>query len=208
MNPLTTARNKYHENRKDSSIYTPLLLSKFIFDTIVYKYKKIKIVVDPACGSGNLLKWWSEYGCNCFGFDIKDDMQRDTRIIFQEQDFLSLREVNIDPDLVIVNPPFNNDFKGTKKGKKLLPELFLNKIWNLYGKEIPCVCFCPMGLRLNQRTFSSRWKMMRDDWPCITSVISLPLNIFPNVEFHNEVLIFNLPELKPHYFLPEEYIEI
>ena len=37
----------------------------------------------------------------------------------------------------------------------------------------------------------------------ITSIISLPLNVFERVEFHSEILIFGLPELKAHYWLED-----
>ncbi len=60
-----------------------------------------------------------------------------------------------------------------------------------------------MGFRLNQRKISKRWKWLRDNCPPITSIISLPLDIFDNVQFHSEILIFNVPKLKPHYFLPD-----
>jgi type I restriction enzyme M protein len=64
--------------------------------------------------------------------------------------------------------------------------------------------FVPMGLRLNQRLCSARWRWLRDCGTRITSIISLPLDVFTGVEFHNEILIFNVVGLRPHYFLPEE----
>jgi hypothetical protein len=33
--------------------------------------------------------------------------------------------------------------------------------------------------------------------------VSLPLDIFPGVEFHAEILIFNVKGIDAHYFLPE-----
>jgi type I restriction enzyme M protein len=60
---------------------------------------------------------------------------------------------------------------------------------------------CPFGYRLNQKLKSKRWKEIRDNLPPITTIISLPLDIFPNVEFHTEILCFNTNKLKPHYFL-------
>ena len=35
----------------------------------------------------------------------------------------------------------------------------------------------------------------------ITSVVSLPKDVFDNILFHSEVLIFNMPALAGHYFL-------
>jgi len=40
-----------------------------------------------------------------------------------------------------------------KKGKALLPELFSDKIFELYGNDVPYVLICPMGIRLNQRMY-------------------------------------------------------
>lgn len=105
------------------------------------------------------------------------------------------------PDLVICNPPFNGH-----SGKKLYPEIFLEHIFKLFGPKIPVVLFAPMGLRLNQRQKSKRWHWLRDCGAEITSIISLPLDVFEGVEFHNEILIFNIKGLKPHYFLPEKYL--
>ena len=48
---------------------------------------------------------------------------------------------------------------------------------------------------------------LRDCGAEITSIISLPLDIFPDVEFHAEILIFNVSGIQPHYFLPEEALQ-
>jgi len=32
------------------------------------------------------------------------------------------------------------------------------------------------------------------------------LDVFDGVEFHSEILLFNMPKLKPHYFLPDKYL--
>ena len=73
-----------------------------------------------------------------------------------------------------------------------------------------------MGMSHNQRMYDKnprritinkgqRYRKMRDIYPQITTIIPLPLDVFPSVEFHNQILIFNLPELKPYYHLPENY---
>jgi type I restriction enzyme M protein len=97
------------------------------------------------------------------------------------------------------NPPFNG-----APGKQLYPEVFLAHIFKLFGPTIATVLFAPMGFRLNQRRKSKRWRSLRDCGAEITSIVSLPLNIFDDVEFHNEILIYNVDGIKPHYFLPEE----
>ena len=220
-NPLTTARNKYYLNQKNSSIYTPkricdflaLILMDYIEDYSSWYGNKI---IDPAVGTGNLLRPFREItylynGITTIGYDIKDCSERKYTDIFIKKDFLTKikdnPDVNINESLlfVICNPPFNNDTES-KYNKKLLPELFARKVFELYGYGTPLILFAPMGMRLNQRIKSKRYRWLRDCKAQISSIISLPLDIFPNVEFHNEILIFNMPNgyLKPHYFLPEE----
>ena len=89
-------------------------------------------------------------------------------------------------------------------GKQLYPEVFLRHIFKLFGETMPVALFAPMGMRLNQRKKSTRWRWLRDSKAQLTSIISLPLDVFPSVEFHAEILVFNVKDMNPHYFLPEE----
>ena len=115
--------------------------------------------------------------------------------------------------LVIMNPPFNIDEK-TKKyikenygGRPLLPEIWFSKALDLFGHNVPIVMFTPYGFRLNQSDTSKRWqKFITKEYPEITSIVSLPKDVFENILFHSEVLIFNLPQLKGHYFLENNYV--
>ncbi len=227
MNPLSTSRNKYYENEKNSSIMTPPFVAEFLFDLVsgILKEKSpyfLPSVLDPCCGTGNLLHPFKEYDFNWItvGVDLQDETMEGNIDTFYKSNFLSmeLKDFEIDGndpdfDLVICNPPFNNNddnkkwMKENKKGKGLLPELFTDKIFNLFGKDVPLILFAPMGMRLNQRVKSNRWRKMREEYPQITSIISLPLDIFPGVEFHNEILIFNIPELEAHYYIPRDYLK-
>jgi type I restriction enzyme M protein len=63
-----------------------------------------------------------------------------------------------------------------------------------------------MGMRLHQEKKSKRWRWLRDEAPPITSIISLPRDTFPNVDYHVEILLFDMPRLKPHYFLHDRYL--
>ena len=86
-------------------------------------------------------------------------------------------------------------------GKQLGSEVWLAKIIELFGKDVPIVLFAPIGFRLNLTAQSKRWvKLTNGTYPAITSIISLPKNVFPNVVFHSEILIFNVQGLEPHYF--------
>jgi hypothetical protein len=55
---------------------------------------------------------------------------------------------------------------------------------------------------------AKRYRWLREECPPITSIVSLPRDIFPGCEFHTEILLFNMPKLRPHYLLPEEYLDI
>jgi len=76
----------------------------------------------------------------------------------------------------------------------------------LFGIHVPVVLFAPMGLRLNQKKTSSRWQWARDHGPRITGIVSLPLDVFPDVKFHSEILLFNVPSVQPHYWLEDRYM--
>lgn len=229
MNPLSTSRNKYHQNVKDSSIMTPSKVAQFLYylvhapiiesDRFINKVHQSPVVFDPCCGTGNLLKPFFDNSFCVHGIDIVNYVDRDKKIIFNRKNFLEWNglwssgvSIKNNVALVICNPPFNTYsdnkkwMKENKKGKALLPELFADKVFKLFDKDVPLILFSPMGLRLNQRKKSNRWRKMRDEWPQISSIVSLPLDIFPDVEFHNEILIFNIDGLNPHYMLPEEYV--
>ena len=63
------------------------------------------------------------------------------------------------------------------------------------------VLFAPYGLRLNQSVGSRRWRKFVDgSYPAISSIVALPKDVYDNVLFHSEVLIFNVDGLNGHYF--------
>ena len=182
-------------------------MSQFLFDILrptVRCQSTIKgkvyngIIFDPAFGSGRLTDPWYNSGSYVIGCDIQNQVA--CRHEFNECKFEDLNPRYL-PDLVICNPPFNG-----ASGKRLYPEVFLEHIFKLFGTDIPVVMFAPMGLRLNQRRKSKRFRWLRDCGAEITSIISLPLDIFEEVEFHAEILIFNVKGIKSHYFLPEQYL--
>jgi len=152
-------------------------------------------------GTGNLLRPWRQkvltYGCdtNIENFRFAD------KFVHGAFENLPLWP-HSSPELIICNPPFNQG-----GGKKLYPEVFLRKIIDLFGPDIPVVLFVPMGFRLNQRLRSARWQWLRDAGPALTGIISLPLDLFPGVEFHNEIVVFNFPVSPVHQFLPEKVVQ-
>jgi hypothetical protein len=175
---------KNNKGKKRSDTPTPIELCKMIHDLVkeVYQPKKI---LDPCCGDKRLTKLFSEEGVEIINYEIKDN-----------KDFL-LENEKIDCDLVIMNPPFN--LGGS--GKKLSVEIFMDKVLELVNHNTPIILITPMGFRLNQRYKSKRWKKMKNEYPPITCIISLPLDCFVDTLFHCEVLVFNLKLNKNHYFI-------
>jgi len=181
--PLTVSRNDYITNPKRQDVPTPVWLCEFIASL----FPDVSTVFDPACGDGRLLAPFSARA-NTIGHEIKNG-----------RNFLIEKE-RIDCDLVVCNPPFN---LGT--GKMLGSEAFYRKIIERCG-NVQTVLFAPMGFRLNQRQSSQRWRWLRDASGHISSIISLHIDTFENVQFHSEIIVFNAPHLKPHYFPPKEFL--
>tara|TARA_Y100001963_G_C6733752_1_gene425246 strand:+ start:525 stop:1073 length:549 start_codon:yes stop_codon:yes gene_type:complete len=173
---------KDNKGKKKIDTPTPHELCQQIANIILEHYE-VNNILDPCCGDCRLSKPFTN--TKVINYEIKDGT-----------DFLEVEKIDEAIDLVIMNPPFN---LGT--GKKLAVEVFMDKVLELVGKDVPIVLITPMGFRLNQRKKSARWKKLRDNYPPITSILSLPLDCFDKTLFHCEVLFFNLKRLEPHYFI-------
>jgi len=224
--PISVNKNNYHKN--NSIVYTPDILCKKLVD--IYESSRTdtdkdkKIIFDPCTGTGNLLRYFkiyfdqynNEYFRNhylTFGMDIDDNKDRKYCDKFIKQNFLSWEPTNkIKPDLVIMNPPFNRELdnetikwmKEHKLGKALLPDLFLKQAFDLFGHDQKVIMITPMGFRLNQRMISKRYKeysIGKYGDSKITSIMSIPLDIFPEVQIHIEILFWNIKGIEPHYWL-------
>lgn len=200
-------RNNFYKNEKKATIFTPDYVSEFLYDLIHPHIKKSDgIVIDPCVGEGSLLKPWKKDGYAVMGIDIEHQGFPNTKV----KNYLEIQkdEIKEKISLVIMNPPFNIDSK-TKQyikehygGRPLLPEVWFAKAVKLFGSEVPIVMFTPYGFRLNQTENSKRWvKFINEEYPPITSIVSLPKDVFENILFHSEVLIFNIPKLGGHYFV-------
>lgn len=203
-------RNNFYSHEKTATVFTPSHVSEFLFELLHPHIQKKGTIVDPCVGQGSLLHPWKRNGFRVLGIDI--EAQGFPKTLVKNYLALERDEVKQRVSLVIMNPPFNIDRK-TKAyiqehygGRPLLPEVWLRKAVELFGPDVPIVMFTPYGFRLNQTIHSARWqKFMEREYPPITSIISLPKDVFPGVLFHSEVLIFNLPELQGHYFLADPH---
>ena len=206
-------RNNYHKNPKNSSIQTPPQVSLFIFELLKDKVDKKGIIFDPCCGIRNLLEPWEKNGYPTYGIDIDQNVPADKHWDFLKDESQGFKLIQIwgysyqrsiikdssgvYPNslcLILCNPPFNS------YGNKLGSEVWLDKIIELFGKEVPIILFAPVGFRVNLTLESKRWGKFKSDYPPVSSIITLPKNIFEGVIFHSEILIFNIKDLEPHYF--------
>jgi len=182
---MNAGKNK---GEKANDTPTPIELVEYI--TKLLEPLEPKRVLDPACGDGILTSRLSNV----------ETIQYD--IVIQKDFFKADKEENI--DCVICNPPFNRSGGEFGRGRILLPEAFMDKILEVVGSNTPIILITPMGFRLNCRKSSKRRQKLLSKYPPISSIISLPLDIFEGVLFHTEILCFNCPWLKPHYTYGEE----
>lgn len=217
------------------TIFTPPPVAKWISEIIQPELSEVTTIIDPSIGSGNLTDYYKDKFR--IGVDI-EDFSPDVDF-FSNEDFLDWTGEDYPKiDLVIMNPPYNHTKESRKKWGRgsLLPELFADKCFKLFGKDVKMILFTPMGLRLNTRCYTtmqgSRYRNIRDNWGEITSIVTLPLDLFPNPDFdvsrpferrnpkkgiktsnikrketQQEILFFNMPKLKPHYCLPDWVFE-
>ena len=179
-------------------------MSQFLFNILHDKVDQAGVILDPCVGAGSLLEPFHNAGFATQGVDIEDQGYPGTLV----RDFISMGKGEIDqPSLVVANPPFNIDSKTkelvarTLGRRPLLPEVWLHKAVELWGGGVPMVLFAPYGLRLNQSVGSRRWRKFVDgSYPAISSIVALPKDVYDNVLFHSEVLIFNVDGLNGHYF--------
>lgn len=202
-------RNNFYKIEKKATVQTPDYVSRFLFHIVSPLISKDKgQILDSCVGEGSLLRPWREHGYKVVGVDIEDQGFKGTIV----RNFLEMGpgEIRGKVSLVEMNPPFNLDQK-TKEyikkhygGRPLLPEVWLQKAIELFGRDMPIVLFTPYGFRLNQTDKSKRWmKFISGEYPEITGIVSLPKNVFKNVLFHSEVLFFNLPLKRCHYFVED-----
>ena len=197
-------RNNFYGNEKKATIFTPDKTSNYIFSLLSQYIDKKGLILDPCVGEGSLLLPFLRNGYRVLGIDIEAQGFAPTL----EKNYLEVKVGEIEtPAFIIMNPPFNIDDKTKEYIKEhygsrpLLPEIWLQKAVQLFGKVVPTLMFTPYGFRLNLTQNSKRWKkFVNGEFPDISSIISLPKNHFDGILFHSEILIFNIPQLKPHYF--------
>jgi len=178
---------------KNSSVYTDKKLSKYLFDLIDKNYN-FKTILDPCIGEGGLSKYYNESDkYKVIGIDVNKEGEKHCDLFFN-QNIKELNLPDLKPDLIIMNPPFNGN-----RGGLLYPHLFLKNITELYGEEIPIMMITGDNFLNNNRLKSKRLIDISNSNYQITTIITLPLDVFEGVLFNTQVLFFNMDKLKPHY---------
>lgn len=197
-------RNNFYTNAKNATVYTPLKVSQFLFERVHEKIQRNALIFDPCVGKGSLLMPFHNAGFRTLGMDLCHQGFCNTQV----GNYMDTNGGDMDtPGLVIMNPPFNinqttRELVASKYGRRpLLPEVWLGKTIELFGHHVPIILFAPYGMRLNQSLTSQRWRRFIDGtYPPICSIVALPKDIYEDVMFHSEILIFNMKGLDGHYF--------
>jgi len=215
--------NNYFKNIKENKIETPNSISSFLYDVLkenkIFSYNKT--IIDVGAGAGNLTKEFKRFKIHAIE---KNNIENHfSNRCWQDDFLLTENKYNyflLNPSCIFCNPPWNIGKGETKeyinkiknefnlKSRPLLPELFLRQIFLTWANDIPVVLIVPFGFRLNQLKKSNRTDYLLSCGAEITSIISLPLDVFPNVKHQSEILIFNIPDLKSHYFISKEYYDL
>jgi len=174
-------------NIRPANTATPPGVCRFLHDLIAPKYG-VKTILDPCAGRGNLTRPWK--GCKVIAYEAT-----------KGRDFFSSPD-RIEADLVLCNPPWS----GGGKSAKSPIAMFLERILKVVPKGTPIALIAHWSFRMDQDRGSTRWRWLRDECPAITGIITLPHDIWSDAKVHSEILLFNLPKLRSHYFLPDEYL--
>jgi hypothetical protein len=188
---------------KPQDVPTPPGICRWLYETISPHYAKSRYpdskymgILDPCAGDGNLSKPWRETDSRHNRVDVWQYELTKGENFFnlkRPEDIWGVQRYRRF-ELVLCNPPFNQ------------AEEFLRHILYLVGPKVPIVFFCQFGFLLNPtitiRKKETRYDWLRDKAPPITSMIPLPQDAFAGAFVHTMILFFNMPELKPVYFLP------
>jgi len=208
--------NDYVKKPKASDISTPRFLSQFIYDKIkdIPNFNKEGIILDICCKEGALSLPFKESGYEVIGIDNKD-YSKEFHSQFIQCDFLeqikSIKDLPIrKPELILINPPWNNPKRLYEKA--YLPALFLKHIFKIFGKDIKLVLLTSYTLLENTTIHSDgkvsdRYRYLESISEHITGILEQPLNSFKGVKLWNNTIFFNIENINPVMFIPQIYFD-
>jgi type I restriction-modification system DNA methylase subunit len=203
-------KNTKQRTEHPNDIETPPALAEALYELVTSKYE-INSILEPCSGSGALIQPFIDNDFDddlvIFDYEIKCD-----RDFFKEKNLIWV-------DLVLANAPFNGYYdsdpkqdslklfdiekpKKKKKGKseEWLPLKFLKHIFHLCGEDVKMFYFCQSGFLLNMDYTAQRRPFFESIVKHITGRIILPRDCFPDRKIWSEIIIFNMPKLRPCYF--------
>lgn len=92
----TPLSQRVMSTKKNDDYYTPDYALEYLLPYIPYKRYDKPVILDPACGTGNILRFFERNGYGVVGGDIKTG-----------QDFLDPMYEMPECDIIITNPPFS-----------------------------------------------------------------------------------------------------
>lgn len=133
MKNNTDNKEKTH---KKSIVLTPEFVADDIYQTL--KRFPFKNILDVGCFDGSMSKYFRrKKNSQIIGLDVVDDYKHKFHT-FIHKDFLECTKKDFQDlkiDLIVSNPPFGKN----KEYGALYPELFLKKIFELFGDKVPIV---------------------------------------------------------------------
>lgn len=162
---------------KNTTIETPKELANFIYKKI--NRKPYKTILDIGSHKGALSEPFKhKKNSSIIGLDI-DDVYENNFDKFIHKDFLATTKndfKDLDINLVISNPPFNN----------LMSWQFIKKVKELFG-DIPMIFILPEYILNNSKNRAVELEKYN-----ITKIVKLNQNIFEGVAIHSSVVFFNI----------------
>jgi len=218
--------NKPKENCIETPLSLADFIFNMFDDTVMLRNESSSDTLrvwDIGCGKGNLSRPFKKAGYRCTGIDINYWYKEfypgkfiPCDFIAQSTELLQKFSSKYTDHLILCNPPFNyrdgstpeevlTYWKGQGFEKEpLYPHVFLHKIFEVFGTRAKVVLFVPMGFLRNQRilkkgNFSERYQWLVDTEEQITSILTVPMNMFEGVLVHSDILFWNIQGMRPHY---------
>lgn len=167
--------NLVDEHRDLKIIYTPNEISKLMAE--IGKLFNPKTVLDPACGTGNLLSYCG-YAEKIQGFDINDEILQIAKIInpeitFHSKDFI-ISDVSYKYNLIISHFPFGERRRINNRSYPI-EQLFIEKSLSLLSKRGTLICLMPNTF-LTAPIYKATREFILDKYS-LELIINLPLNV-------------------------------
>lgn len=200
MKKTIEQHKRWKDNPSKGEVFTPEELAKEVLDRIPTSVwvNPTSTFLDPCMGKGTFLidilrRLTTIYGYSkedamsrIYGYDVRvkyiNNLMRGGFVNVFHKDFLS-ENIDMKFDVVIGNPPFQNNLENGQKSKKTLWSLFIQKGFELTKENGYCSMVSPDG-----------WWSPTIDIP--KGKISIFRDIFKK---HNLLLVASNEVVKPHF---------